>query len=212
MWVRTILVTKYQILHAFHENQNSKKSVGVDLYFSQICLKNNHLNLLVNFWTKLGKTDHGVVYWTLRKLSQCAQYWITLPARLFVRFFLNIFFCLTSVKWRFSWFGLSHYYFKQLTKLHVGKNVCILPYVYCRGVGAGMGKVGWVGNCPRKVLVNRMICDWMIFHLLFAQPDYKCFLHHCNILNSTTHFSTCLHSICAVLYILITRWCSWFLL
>ena len=130
---------------------------SVNLYFSQICLKNNHLYLLFNFWTKLGKTDHGVVYWTLRKLSQCAHYWITLPARLFVRFFLNIFFLSLSVKWRFSWFGLSHYYFKQLTKLHVGKNVCMLPYVYCRGVGAGMGRVGRMGNCPLKVLGNPMI-------------------------------------------------------
>ena len=46
----------------FMKIKTVKESVDVNLYFSQICLKNNHLNLLVNFWTKLGKTDHGVVY------------------------------------------------------------------------------------------------------------------------------------------------------
>ena len=39
----------------------------------------------------------------------------------------------------------------------MGKNVCVLPYVYCRGVGAGMGRVGRMGNCPLKVLGNPMI-------------------------------------------------------
>ena len=33
--------------------------------------------------------------------------------------------------------------FQAADKAACGKNICMLPYVYCRGVGAGMGRVGW---------------------------------------------------------------------
>ena len=133
-----------------------KKSVHVNLYFSQICLKNNHLNLLVNFWTKLGKNDHGVVTGLWESLASVPTTELhCLPDCLFV-FSLILFFVLEcKVAIQLIW--SIPLLFQAADKAACGKNICMLPYVYCRGVGAGMGRVGWVGNCPLKVLGNRMI-------------------------------------------------------
>ena len=78
-----------------------------------------------------------------------------LPDCLFVfsQYFFFVFECKVAIQLIWS----IPLLFQAADKAACGKNVCMLPYVYCRGVGAGMGRVGRMGNCPLKVLGNPMI-------------------------------------------------------